>query len=73
MPNYKKSLLNGSDFFLLVDYSSVVSSIAERSASSTFCFFFLGVDLVRTMSISYPVSLEAKRTFWPCLPIAIDY
>lgn len=52
------------------DYSA--SSRAERRESSTFCFFFLGAVLVSSISISKPVSLEAKRTFWPCLPMAID-
>ena len=52
--------------------SSDDSSMAVRRESSTFFFFFLGADFMSSISISKPVSLEARRTFWPCLPMAID-
>lgn len=35
-----------------VSSSSVFSSIAERSESSTFCFFFLLTDFMTSMSSS---------------------
>ena len=43
--------------------SSLVSSIAESKESSTFFFFFLAVAFWSSISISKPVSLEARRTF----------
>ena len=55
-----------------VSISSLDSSIAESKESSTFFFFFLAAAFWSSISISKPVSLEARRTFWPCLPMAID-
>ncbi len=44
---------------MVFNYSSAVSSIAERRESSTFCFFFFGVAFCKTMSISQPVNLAS--------------